>query len=169
MPTFSVGGVSSPRMKLSRQSGVTMIEMIAVVAIIGLIAAIAFPAVGAGLETIRLVSAADAVVAFLNSGLNRAERRQHPIEFTISGPDRAITMQSTEPGFVRTMVMPDGVIIAHVHPSLPEGLEEPRRVFYVYPGGTIPRIGVELANRRGARRLVRVDATTGVAQIEVLQ
>ncbi len=57
--------------------------VIAVVAIIGLIAAISFPAVGAGLESIRLVSAADSIVAFLNSGLNRAERRQHPVEITV--------------------------------------------------------------------------------------
>jgi prepilin-type N-terminal cleavage/methylation domain-containing protein len=155
-------------MKLSRKAGVTMIEMIAVVAIVGIIAAIAFPAVGAGLETIRLVSAADAVVAFFNAGLNRAERRQHGIEFTVSAPERTVTMQSTEPGFVRTLVMPEGVMIARVHPSLPDTLEESRRVFFVFPGGTVPRIGVELANRRGARRLVRVDPTTGVAQIEQL-
>lgn len=155
-------------MQLPRQAGVTMIEMIAVVAIIGLIAAIAFPAIGAGLESIRLISAADAVVAFLNSGLNRAERRQQPIEFTLSIPERSIVMQSTEPGFVRSMVLPDGVLMQRLHPALPDATEETKRIFYVYPGGTIPRIGVELANRRGARRVVRVDATTGVAQIEQL-
>ena len=155
-------------MRLARQAGVTMIEMVAVIAIVGLIAAIAFPAIGAGLESIRLISASDAVVAFLNSGLNRAERRQNIVEFTISGAERSITMQSTEPGFIRTLIMPDGVTIHRLHPPLPDMTEETKRVFYVYPGGTIPRIGVELANRRGARRLVRVDPTTGVAQIEQL-
>lgn len=152
-------------MKLSRRAGVTMVEMIAVIAIVGLIAAIVFPAVGAGLESIRLVSAADAVVAFLNAGLNRAERKQQAVEFTLSIPERGITMQSTEAGFVRTLILPDGVQIQRLHPALPD---ETKRVFYVYPGGTIPRIGVELANRRGSRRLVRVDPTTGVAQIEQL-
>lgn len=155
-------------MKLSRRAGVTMVEMIAVIAIVGLIAAIVFPAVGAGLESIRLVSAADAVVAFLNAGLNRAERRQQAVEFTLSIPERGITMQSTEAGFVRTLILPDGVQIQRLHPALPDLAEETKRVFYVYPGGTIPRIGVELANRRGSRRLVRVDPTTGVAQIEQL-
>ena len=155
-------------MQWSRQAGVTMVEMIAVIAIVGLIAAISFPAVSAGLESIRLISAADAVVAFLNSGLNRAERRQQPIEFTIAGAQRSITMQSTEPGFLRSLVMPEGVMIHRVHPPLPDPGEESKRVFYVYPAGTIPRIGVELANRRGARRLVRVDPVTGVAQIEQL-
>ena len=77
-------------------------------------------------------------------------------------------MQSTEPGFQRSLVLPDGVLIVGVHPVPVEGFNEARRVFYVYPGGTIPRIGVELANRRGARRLVRVDPTTGVAEIERL-
>ena len=155
-------------MRLPRQAGVTMVEMVAVIAIVGLIAAIAFPSVSAGLECIRLISAADAVVAFLNSGLNRAERRQTGVEFTISSAERSITMQSTEPGFVRTLVMPDGIAIHRLHPPLPDSADETKRIFYVYPGGTVPRIGVELANRRGARRLVRVDPTTGIAQIDQL-
>mgnify|MGYP006150061687 CR=1 FL=1 len=35
-------------------------------------------AVGAGLESVRLLSGSDSIVAFLNSGINRAERRQEP-------------------------------------------------------------------------------------------
>jgi hypothetical protein len=61
--------------------------------------------------------------------------------------------------------LPDGVTILRVHPVHP-GIEEPSRSFYVYPGGTIPRIGVEIANRRGNRRIVRIDPMTGVPQIE---
>jgi hypothetical protein len=64
--------------------------------------------------------------------------------------------------------MPDGVAIHRLHPALPDASDETRRIFSVYAGGTVPRIGLELANRRGARRLVRVDPTTGVAQVEQL-
>jgi len=147
------------------QSGVTIVEMMVVVAIIGLIAAISFPAVGAGLDSIRLVSATDAITAFLNSGLNRAERRQVAVEIDVSSVSNTITMQSAEPGFVRSLPMPEGVTIVGVHPRIP-GVEDRGRRFYLFPGGAVPRIGVEVANRRGARRIVRVDPVTGVAQVE---
>jgi hypothetical protein len=140
--------------------------MMAVVAIIGLIAAISFPALGAGLESIRLSSATDSIVAFINSGLNRAERRQHPIEITVSVPQHSLSMLSTEPGFTRSITLPEGVAIVRVHPALPEGSDEQIRKFYLFPAGAVPGIGIEIANRRGARRIVRIDPTTGVARIE---
>jgi prepilin-type N-terminal cleavage/methylation domain-containing protein len=151
------------------QAGVTLIEMMVVVALIGLMAAISFPSVSSGLDSIRLVAAADSIAAFLNSGLNRAERRQHPVEITISLGDHSLTMRSADPGFVRTLGMPEGVTIAAVHPPLPPGIDEPSRTFLVYPAGAIPRIGIEIANRRGARRIVRIDPTTGVPAIEQVQ
>jgi hypothetical protein len=30
----------------------------------------------------------------------------------------------------------------------------------------VPRFGVELANRKGARRIVRIDPITGIPQVE---
>jgi hypothetical protein len=143
--------------------------MMAVVAIIGLIAAISFPAVGAGLESVRLLSGADSIVAFLNAGMNRTERRQEPIEITVSIAENVLHMRSMDPTFTRTLAMPEGVTIVRVHPVPPDGTEETARVFYLYPAGSVPRIGVEIANRRGTRRIVRVDPTTGVAQIEQVQ
>lgn len=149
--------------------GVTLVEMMAVVAIIGLIAAISFPAIGAGLESVRLLSGADSIVAFLNAGMNRTERRQEAVEITVSIAENELQMRSTDPAFQRTLAMPEGVTIVRVHPVPPDGSEERARIFYLFPAGSIPRIGIEIANRRGARRIVRVDATTGVAQIEQVQ
>ena len=156
-------------MRHSGESGVTLIEMLAVVTIIGLIAAVSYPAVGAGLESIRLASATDAIVAFLNSALNRAERRQEPVEITVSLSDRSLAMRSTDPAFIRTLEMPEGVTILRVHPQPVDSREETSRSLYVYPGGTVPRIGVEVANRRGARRIVRVDPATGVAAVQRIE
>ena len=51
-------------------------------------------------------------------------------------------------------------------PSLPDETPDPRR-FIVMPDGAPPRVGIQIANRRGARRIVRVDPMTGVPRIEV--
>jgi hypothetical protein len=34
------------------------------------------------------------------------------------------------------------------------------------PGGAIPGIGVQIANRRGGRRIVRLDPMTGFPRVE---
>ena len=149
-----------------RRSGVTLVELLIVVALVGLLAGITFPAVSSGIDSLRLRSATDAVVAFLNGGLNRAERRQQVVEVTISRAANALWLRSAEPGWVRTLEMPEGVSILTVLPKLPDETDLPRR-FLLYPGGTAPRFGVELANRKGARRIVRVDPITGVPLVEV--
>ncbi|MBC8167555.1 MAG: prepilin-type N-terminal cleavage/methylation domain-containing protein [Bryobacteraceae bacterium] len=153
--------------RLNAQAGVTLVEMMAVVAIIGLVAAISFPAVSSGLDGIRLTSATDSVAAFLNAGLNRAERRQIPIEITVSQPENSLTMRSTEPGFLRSLALPDGVSVVGVRPALyPGSEEEATRRIYFYPGGAPPAIGVEIANRRGIHRIVHIDPTSGVALVD---
>src|ERR1700681_1370283 len=58
------------------EKGVTLIEALIVVAIIAMIAAVSFPAVSSGLDTLRLRSASDSIVSFLNIALDHADRRQ---------------------------------------------------------------------------------------------
>jgi prepilin-type N-terminal cleavage/methylation domain-containing protein len=149
----------------SSSRGVTLIEMLLVVAIVGLMTAISFPAVTSGIDSLRLASATDSVVSFFNAGLNRAERRQQLVEISVSKTERSLTMRSSERGFLRKIELPEGIAILSI---LPEGQDEREtgRRFVLYPGGVVPRIGLELANRKGTRRIVRVDPITGVPQIE---
>lgn len=147
------------------QRGVTLIEMLIVVALLGLLVGITFPSVTAGIDSLRLNSATDSIASFLNAGLNRAERLQETVEVEISLKSNTLTLRSSQPGFLRTLELPDGVVIRAVHPDIPVEPELPRR-FLIFPGGTVPRIGVELVNRRGVRRIVRVDPITGVPSIE---
>ena len=139
-----------------------------VVSIIGLIAAIVFPSFSAGIESVRMTSATDSIASFLNAGLDRADRRQQMIEITVSVPENSLTMRSTEPGFVRSMVVPDGITIVRVVPPPVSGQDEPTRSFYIYPAGAIPAIGIEIANSRGKHRIVRIEPTSGAAQTEDL-
>jgi len=143
--------------------GVTLLELLIVVTIIGLMAAISFPAVSSGIESLRLASASDAIVSFLNAGLNRAHRRQEPVEVAVSTKENIVTLTSAS--LSRRLDMPSGVTIQSVWPKLQEETDAPR-LFLLLPGGAVPRIGIEIVNRRGVHRIVRVNPMTGVPEIE---
>lgn len=163
--SFLVAEPETRNQKLETCSGMTLIEMVVVVGIISLIVGVSLPAVTSGIDSLRLNAATTSVVSFVNSGLNRAERRQQVVEITISKNENALSMRSTEPGFFRKLELPDGVTITHVLPESLENPDEPR-IFMLYPGGAPPRFGVQLMNRRNVERIVRVDPITGVPRVE---
>ncbi|MFN0166074.1 MAG: Tfp pilus assembly protein FimT/FimU [Bryobacteraceae bacterium] len=148
-----------------RRAGVTLIEMLIVVTIVSLAATVTYPSLLAGLDSIRLAESAGAVANLLTGALNRVDRKQFPIEIAVSPGENVIQLTSTEAGYRRELKLKDGVSIREVHPKLPVETLETRR-FLVLPGGAAPRIGIELGNRHGSRRLVRLDPVTGIAQIE---
>jgi prepilin-type N-terminal cleavage/methylation domain-containing protein len=165
MPTLSAG---KTKLNHDREgvAGVTLIEMLVVVALISLMVGISYPAITSGIDSLRLNAATNGVVSFLDYGLSRAERRQQTVEITISKADNSIEMRSSEPGFYRKLVMPDGVSIVQVLPQLPENSDpDLKRSFLLYPGGTVPPLGLQLINRRNVQRVVRVDPITGVPRI----
>lgn len=153
--------------RVYRQRGVTILEMLVVVTLIGVMVGISFPAVTSGVDSLRLLSAADSVASFLNGALNRAERRQEVMEVSISKSDNKLVLRSSEPNFIRELPMPTGITITAVLPEIVSTDDGPRRIF-LYPGGTVPRIGIELTNRRNARKIVRVDPMTGAPQIDTV-
>jgi prepilin-type N-terminal cleavage/methylation domain-containing protein len=178
MPTLSAGEIRRlwrthscvPRSHSCERShaGVTLIEMMVVVGLISLMVGISFPAITSGIDSMRLKAASTSVVSFLDAGLSHAERRQQVIEIIISKSDNSIEMQSSQPGFSRKLQMPEGVSIVQVLPPLPENPDAPR-MFFLYPGGTVPPLGVQLINRRNVQRVVRVDPITGVPHVEAVE
>jgi hypothetical protein len=139
--------------------------MTIVVGLIALIAGITFPAFSAGVDTLRLGQAANGLVSFFNDALNRAERREQVVEISVSQARNTLVMHSSEAGFEKKYELPDGVSIMKVLPDADPG-ESGTRQFLLLPGGAVPRVGIEIANQRNARRIVRVDPITGVPQIE---
>lgn len=160
MPTSSVG----KRNSLRGRAGVTLIEMLVVVALIAIVAGVSYPTLSSGVETLRLNGAARNVVTFVNSGLNRAERRQQVVEVVVSKSDNALWLESA--GFEKKMEMPERVRIEAVLPEMPDEEPDARRSFLLYPGGTPPAFAIALVNAKRAERVVRVDPITGVALIE---
>ncbi len=143
--------------------------MLVVVALISLMVGISYPAITSGIDSLRLRAATNGVVSFLDYGLSRAERRQQLVEITILKADNSLEMRSSEPGFFRKLQLPDGVTIEQVFPKLPD--EAPsdltgKRDFFLYPGGTVPPIGLQLINRKNVQRTVQVDPITGVPHVE---
>ena len=149
-----------------QSSGVTLLEMLIVVALIGTLAAISFPSVSSGLDSVRIASSSDDVATFLNAAVNRAERRQVPVQLTISTKENRLTMRSTEAGFERTLQLPDGILLEAVLPPIEnENPDEPRRLILL-PGASVPGVGVQLANHHGSHRLIRLDPMTGFPRVE---
>jgi prepilin-type N-terminal cleavage/methylation domain-containing protein len=169
---LSFGTVSLRRAEARGQArrpaptGVTLMEMLVVVMIIALLAGISVPAVSAGIDSVRLRSATDSISAFLNAAEVRAERRQEPIELIVSPQENAFELYSNEPGFNRELKLPDGISIEQVLP--PESDDQGPRRLILLPGGAIPSIGVQVANRHGSRRIVHLDPMTGYPRVDVV-
>ena len=136
-------------------------------AIVSLIMGITYPAVATGLETVRLSSAAESVAGFVNTALNRAERRQEVVAVEISLKDSTIALHSTDARFENKLELPDGISIQDVLPKQADAEPMAPRHLILLPGGTPPRVGIVLANRKGRKRIVRLDPVTGVPRIEV--
>jgi prepilin-type N-terminal cleavage/methylation domain-containing protein len=149
----------------SNDSGVTLIELLIVVTLIALVSGISYPSAAAGVESLRLRSVSDQVVSFLNTAIDRAGRREQVIEVWIAPKENVLIARSPDLAFTRRLELPDGYRILAVLPPAEVTPDQPRR-FLMYPGGTIPRIGVEIANRAGNKRMVSVDPFTELTRAE---
>jgi len=136
-----------------------------VLTLVALVTGIAFPSAVAGVESLRLRSVSDRVVNFLNTAIDRAGRRQQVIEVWIAPKDNVLIARSPDLEFSRHLELPQGYRILAVLPPAEVNPEEPRR-FLMYPGGSIPRIGLEISNPSGNKRLVSVDPFTELTRAE---
>ena len=164
MPTSSVGTTSrgeAARVDKRAQRGITLIEMLIVMTIIALVVGVSYPSAAGGVEALRLRSVSDSVVSFLNTAIDRASRRQQVIEVWISPQENVLIARSPDLAFSRRLEIPDSFRITTVLPPAEVNPREPRR-FLMYPGGTAPRIGVEIANSAGRKWMVSIDPFTGL-------
>jgi prepilin-type N-terminal cleavage/methylation domain-containing protein len=149
----------------SASRGITLLELMIVLALVGLMVGLTFSTAGAGLDAIRLRSAADSVAALLSRSLNRVERAQEPVEILFNRDTGAISARGLTPLWKQDLKLPEGVVLASILPA-PPGEEPIERSVFLLPGAASPGIAVELANRRGQRRRVRIDPVVGTPHVE---
>lgn len=152
-------------MRGDRRAGVTLIEMMMVVLIISLVAGLSFPSVTTGLDSIRMRSAADSVAAFLTAAANQVERREEPLELVFSRNENLLAARGLRGRYHREFALPDGVLLRGVLPATDADFSGVRTIL-IFPGASVPQIGVVLENRRGQRRVVQLDPITGMAKVE---
>jgi len=140
-----------------------LIELLIVMTIVALLAGLTYPSAVAGLDGLRLRSAASQVASFLNTAMDRAERRQQVVELRISPAENALGARSADSSFALAMSLPDSIAIRSIEPAVvnPDSPGEPRRLL-LYPGGALPRIALELVTKDGRKRRVAVDPVTAL-------
>ena len=119
-----------------------------------------------GIEGIRLRTTADTVVNFLNTAFDRADRRQQVVELWIAPKDNVLIARSPDQSFARRLTIPEPFHITAVRPAAEVAPDEPRR-FLLVPGGTIPRLSIEISGEGGRRRIVVVDPLSGMPRNEL--
>jgi prepilin-type N-terminal cleavage/methylation domain-containing protein len=158
MRTSSAGTINR------QEAGVTLVEMLIVVALIGLLSAITYPSAAAGIESLRLRGASNEVVTFLNVAVERATRHQQVVEIRISPKENVMVARSADLAFTRQTDIVAPLRISAVLPVAPGADPLLTRRFLIYPGGTVPRIGIELSTGSGRKRMVSIDPITGVPE-----
>ena len=97
--------VACPRISrnANQQRGITLLEMLVVVTLISIMVSISYPAIASGLDTIRLNSAADSIVAFLDGALTRADRKQMMTEVVLIPRESKLLVRSPDPTYFHEM------------------------------------------------------------------
>ena len=164
MLTSSAGAINK------RRRGITLLEMLIVVSLIALLTGLSYAPMAAGVETLRLRAASDVVLSFLSGALDRAERKQAVVEVQILPVDNVLLARTADMAYVKRVDLPEGMRIASIKPEILGADPRAVRRFLLYPGGSVPRIAVELVNPKGRRRIISLDPLTGTARaVEVMQ
>jgi general secretion pathway protein H len=147
-----------------RAAGVTLMEMLVVMALASILLAIVFPAVGSGLGTLELRSAATRLAAAARYARDQAVYRQGIYELQLDSARGVVAVEDFGGGQSQRFELPSSVHIADVSPQ-EEGTGPAVRRFFFYPDGAAQQFQVILANPR-RQMAVSNDPLTGTATVE---
>ena len=135
-----------------------------VVMIVSVIVAISGPNIAAGIDSVRLATTTSSVAAFLNAASTRAERRERPVELVIAA--RSLQYLSTDAGSLHQFLVPEGITMRPIAALPSEDAAGVSRWLFM-PGGAVPAVAIQLSNRHGGTRTVRLDPMTGYPRVEI--
>ncbi len=148
------------------QRGVTLIELMVVISIIAVITGITYPSIANGLDNLKISAAADSVAAFIDTAAAKADRKQAVVELTILPHVNQMFIRSTDPSLAKRYEFPEGVRLERVYPEADGAPIDAPRQFVIYPGGSVPAMGVLITTDSGKKRLIRINPMTGLPVIE---
>jgi len=146
-------------------AGITLMELLVVVAIASILLAIVFPAVGSGLGTLELRSAATRLAAAARYARDQAVYRQSTYQLEINGMTGSVSVADIDGGGERSYELPPSVQVEAVLPEqnvAPEQSQSQR--IYFYPDGSAPEFEVVLGNTRRQMAVIG-DPLTGTARV----
>jgi len=138
--------------------GYTLIETVVVLAVLALAAAVVAPAVGRGLDAIRLRAEAAGVASFLRAARERAIAQHRTLEVAVADAGRALVLTA----FPADPAREDDRLIRRLSPLVRLAADPglPRTVtFFAYGLSSGGRFVLESAG--AAAYVVRVDPLTG--------
>jgi type II secretion system protein H len=148
---------------MMRQAGITLLEMLVVMMLIGLLASVATPSVTAGMETVKLRSAAERLAATLRLARVRAVRTRHYFQVTVDPRTRRVELRDLEGEYVRDWETP-----VAVNAECGMRNAECPNSFVFPPDGSVPGARLVLENARNRRLAVDLDAFTGLPAVKEL-
>ena len=134
-------------------AGFTLLEMLVVLVLVGIITAVAVPVAGAGIQTLRLQSAARHVAAALRLARGRAIRSQEIHLVSLDREQHRVTVASGDLRFQRSFQLPPGVrlqeaVLLDGTPPRP-GSPPEQTDFFFAPNGLSQALEIRLVNARG--------------------
>lgn len=156
-------GDRSPQSGVRSTSGVTLMELLVVIALASILLAIVFPAVGSGLGTLELRSAATRVAAAARYARDQAVYRQRIYQLEIDDVTRSVSVSDIEGGGQQSYQFPPSVQVEAVLPAEDATPTRRRRLFF-FPDGSAPDFEVILTNARRQMTVIS-DPLTGTAKV----
>lgn len=152
------------------QAGFTLLEVLVVLVLVSVITAVAAPAVGKGVQTLRLQKAARHVAAALRLARVRAIRQQEVYFVSFDREQGRVTIASGDLHDQRSFDLPRDVrleqaVLLNDTPQAAHPSPDPM-TFFFSPNGASPALEVRLANARGRSLRVVQDAFRRSPRIE---
>ena len=132
--------------------GVTLLEALVAITLVARAAAISFPAASAGVDAVRVRTAADEAKTFLLNAQLFADRHRQAVLVGIDPPLRRMTAHSADGSWTRLLAFDAGLRI-----DAPDTTSET----VLQPGAALPPLSLALISAGGQRSGFRVGGLLG--------